>query len=195
LRRFRGARRAEGMAAGAAHPRHAVCNLRAGKTNLRARKQEDTVIALLAPRRPSRLACLGLAVACTLGLASGLAGQAAANTGPAPKRVAIVPQPTDGGALRVEVGQPVMLSARAQRGDGALLPLEGRVPWNSSNPTVVQVTNLGDARSPAIVTPLKPGIASVTITYPAIPAVGAQSFGPMEGIVGDVVTLVVEDRS
>ncbi len=151
--------------------------------------------ARLTARLSPHASLVGLAVACTLALGPGLAGQAAANTGPAPKRVAIVPQPTDGGALRVEVGQPVMLSARAQRGDGALLPLEGRVHWNSSNPTVAQVTSLGDARSPAIVTPLKPGIASVTITYPAIPAVGAQSFGPTEGIVGDVVTLVVEDRS
>lgn len=151
--------------------------------------------ARLSPRRSSQLTFLGLAAA-TLVLGAALAGQAAANTGPAQKRVAIVPQPTDGGALRVSVGQPVMLSARAQRGDGALLPLEGRVHWNSSNPTVVQVTSLGDARSPAIVTPLKPGIASVTITYPAIPAIaGTQSFAPAEGIVGDVVTLVVEDRS
>ena len=141
----------------------------------------------------SHASLVGLAVTCTLVLGPGLAGQAGANTGPAQNRVAIVPQPTDGGALRVAVGQPVMLSARAQRGDGVLLPLEGRVHWNSSNPTVVQVTSLGDARSPAIVTPLKPGIASVTITYPSI--AGSQSFGPAEGVVGDVVTLVVEDRS
>ena len=122
-----------------------------------------------------------------------LAGESAASSGAATKRVAIVPQPTDGGAIRVEVGEPVMLAARQQGGDGALLPFEGRVNWNSSNPTVVQVTSLGDARSPALVTPLRPGIASVTITYPAI--AGADAAPSPYGVVGDVVTLIVEDRS
>lgn len=121
------------------------------------------------------------------------ASDVGANTGKPAKRVAIVPQPTDGGALRVEVGQPVMLSARSQLDSGVLMPFEGRVTWNSSNPTVAQVTSLGDARSPALVTPLRPGIASVTITYPALGGIGA--VGSTDGVIGDVVTLIVEDRS
>jgi hypothetical protein len=121
------------------------------------------------------------------------ASEVGANTGTPAKRVAIVPQPTDGGALRVAVGQPVMLSARSQLDSGVLMPFEGRVTWNSSNPTVAQVTSLGDARSPALVTPLRPGIASVTITYPALGGIG--TVGPTSGVIGDVVTLIVEDRS
>lgn len=136
------------------------------------------------PAQIPAIAALGLTL---------LASEAGANTGAPSKRVAIVPQPTDGGALRVEVGQPVMLSARSQLDSGALMPFEGRVNWNSSNPTVAQVTSLGDARSPALVTPLRPGIASVTITYPALGGAGAA--GSTDGVIGDVVTLIVEDRS
>lgn len=138
---------------------------------------------LRTPPRMAWLAALGFVL---------LAGEVGANTGAPPKRIAIVPQPTEGGALRVEVGQPVMLSARRQLDGGALLPFEGRINWNSSNPTVAQVTSLGDARSPALVTPLRAGITSVTITYPAIAGTTAPS---PDGVVGDVVTLIVEERS
>lgn len=139
---------------------------------------------LARPLRIPSLAALGVVL---------LAASAGANTGNAVSRVAIVPQPTDGGALRVEVGQPVLLSARRQLDRGALMPFEGRVNWNSSNPAVAQVTSLGDARSPALVTPLRPGITSVTITHP--PLAGAGAAPSPDGVVGDVVTLIVEDRS
>ncbi|MEW6269172.1 MAG: hypothetical protein AB1689_07735 [Thermodesulfobacteriota bacterium] len=124
-----------------------------------------------------------------------LLGPAIAQGSGEPRRVVITPQPSNG-TLRTTVGNPLKLSARLEIASGATVPLDEHVSWSSSDPSVLRVSSGGDGLPPGSVTPIRPGVAAVTVIYPPIapPASAPRPPYPAARPLGDAVTIVVGER-
>jgi hypothetical protein len=139
---------------------------------------------------PSSVAASTVALSVAL-----LLGSATAQGSREPRRVVITPQPSNG-TLRTTVGKPLKLSARLELEGGATVPLDEHVSWSSSDPSVLRVSSGGEGLPPGLVTPVRAGVAAVTVIYPPIapPASAPRPPYPVTRALGDAVTIVVAER-
>jgi hypothetical protein len=77
-------------------------------------------------------------------------------------------EPRSAKSVVATVGKPLKLSARLELDDGKLLPIDDEVTWTSANPSVLRVADVASPEPSGSVTPLRAGIAAVTITYPRV---------------------------
>ncbi|HEY8513932.1 MAG TPA: hypothetical protein VIS07_00290 [Candidatus Binatia bacterium] len=147
---------------------------------------------LLLDARFSRVALVALAAALALFATDPeISGASAAAE---PRRLVIAPQPASG-PLRAMVGKSLKLTARLELANGKAVALDEHVAWNSSDPTILRVGDGRNGDPPGLVTPLRPGVAGVSVIYPPI---GRSAKHPLpyqvQTPLGDAVTIVVAER-
>ncbi|MBY0279002.1 hypothetical protein K2Z84_27030 [Candidatus Binatia bacterium] len=130
-----------------------------------------------------------LTVGLTLLLASSAAPLAPARAGSAAQPRRVVIEPRTSSRLVATVGKPLQLSAHLELDDGRLLRIDDQVTWTSANPGILRVAGVSDPAPSGSVTPLRPGVAAVAITYPRI--ADAVATGVVSRMLGDAVTIVV----
>lgn len=119
-----------------------------------------------------------------------LVSSATARDRAAARRVTIHPRTEAGTPLTTKVGTPLRLSARLELEDGTSIPLDAHVTWAASDPSVLRFGGTG-GHLPGTATPLRKGVAAVTIVYP--PVSGAAVPYPSDRMLGDAVTVVVQE--
>jgi len=67
--------------------------------------------------------------------------------------------------------------------------LDQHVTWGSSDPSILRVERRSDGSASGWLTPIRPGTAGITITYP--PVSGAPPPYRSERSLGDAITVIV----